>query len=100
MATTSKPRSTFGEKLRTELDSQGTSIRKLSRQINSKNPELARRNLSRWISGGTRPTQAKRRQVAEALGLDPSYFEEDDEEDPLMRDLRRVLRRHGVLATA
>lgn len=81
----------FGERLRTELSRQNLSIRKLARRIDPKNPEVARRNLSRWIAG-TKPTGASRALVADALGVDMSYFDEDDEEDDSeMSDLVRAL---------
>lgn len=77
-----KVRSHFGEKLRAEIDRQRISIRELSRRIDPGRPEIARRNLSRWISG-TRPTKPSRVLVAHALGVEPGYFDEDDEdEDP------------------
>lgn len=86
-----KVRTNFGNKLRSELDRQGISIRELGRRIDPSRPEIARRNLSRWIAG-TRPTKSSRVLVAHALGVDPSHFDEDeDEEDDEMADLVRAL---------
>jgi transcriptional regulator with XRE-family HTH domain len=91
MASNGKPRTIFGERLRGELTRQNISIRQLARQIDPKSPEVARRNLSRWIAG-TRPTKGSRVLVAHALGVDPSHFDEDDEEeDSEMADLFRAL---------
>jgi hypothetical protein len=44
-------RTRFGDKLRTELDRQHLSVRKLARQMSPENPEPMRRNLARWIGG-------------------------------------------------
>lgn len=91
MGANGKVRSAFGEKLRAELGRQNKSIRQLAREIDPSNPEIARRNLSRWIAG-TRPTRGSRVLVAHALGVDPAQFDEDDdEEDAEMGDLFRAL---------
>lgn len=80
MSITPKPRSRFGEQLRGELGRQGLSIRQLSRRIDPSKPEHARRALARWIAGTT-PTAASRRAVAEALGVDPAFFDDDEDEE-------------------
>lgn len=90
MAVNGKPRSAFGDKLRVELGRQNKSIRQLAREIDPKNPDIARRNLSRWIAG-TRPTKGSRVLVAHALGVDASHFDEDDDEEDEMADIVRAL---------
>lgn len=92
MATNGKVRSPFGEKLRAELARQGISIRELGRRMDPAKPDIARRNLSRWIAG-TKPTKGSRVLVAHALEVDPSHFDEDDDEeaDQEMADLFRAL---------
>jgi transcriptional regulator with XRE-family HTH domain len=77
-----RPRSTFGDQLRAELERQGLSIRKLARLMNPDKPEIARRSLAKWIAG-TRPSPASRVLVADALGVEVATFEDaDDSEDP------------------
>lgn len=81
----------FGERLRSELDRQGLSIRKLATRIDPASPGVARRNLHRWIAG-TKPTKGSRALVAHALGVEASHFDEDDEEeDSEMADLVSAL---------
>lgn len=87
MTSTPKIRSRFGEQLRVELDRQGLSIRQLSRRLDPAKPEQARRALGRWIAG-TKPTEASKRAVAVALGLDENTFADPDdgESDQLVAD--------------
>jgi transcriptional regulator with XRE-family HTH domain len=93
MATVEKARSAFGEKLRTELERRDMSIRQFSRMLDPSKPEQARRSLAKWIAAGPpNPSKASRRLVAEALGLEPGHFDEDDEEeDPEMEMLVSAL---------
>ncbi len=92
-----KPRSRFGEQLRHELSQRDLSIRKLSRRMDAANPDRARRNLTRWITGGTQPLPGNRLLVAEALGVDPAVFsnggEDEDDEESEMADLVHALMR-------
>lgn len=90
-----KPRSVFGEQLRRELDRQNLSVNKLAKRIDPQAPEIARRSLTKWIAGKHSPTRASRARVARALGVDPSMFDDgDDEEDEeLVRDLLSIIRR-------
>jgi transcriptional regulator with XRE-family HTH domain len=88
-----KTRTLFGNKLREELDRQHLSLRQLSRRMMPQRPEVARRNLSRWIAG-TRPTRASRALVAATLGVDRSYFDEDDDEEGELADLVHALFQH------
>ena len=81
MNAATKPRSLFGDRLRRELDRTGVSIRGLSRRLDPKNPDAARRNLTRWIGGHNVPTPANRDAVADALGVDRSVFSEDEDEE-------------------
>lgn len=95
--TTFPRRTKFGDKVRGELDRQRISVRKLAKTLDPQRPEVARRNLARWIGGYNSPSRLNRIAVAEALGVPAEAFlEEDDEEaDPLvdlMRALRRVVR--------
>lgn len=98
MSDTVIPRRTkFGDQLRRELDSQRMSIRQLAKRLDAQRPEVARRNLARWIGGYNQPSRLNRIAVAEALGVPAEAFLEDDdeEEDPLvalMTALRRVVR--------
>lgn len=90
-------RTIFGTRLRQELDRQRVSIRTLAKRLDSERPEVARRNLARWIGGYNSPSRLNRIAVAHALGIPPEAFLEDDdeEEDPLvalMSALRRVVR--------
>lgn len=90
-------RTVFGTRLRQELDQQRMSIRTLAKRLDASRPEVARRNLARWIGGYNSPSRLNRIAVAHALGVPPEAFLEDDdeEEDPLlalMRVLRRVVR--------
>jgi transcriptional regulator with XRE-family HTH domain len=87
MATPTKPRSVFGHQLRVQLDAHPTikSVRRLARVMNPEHPEPMRRLLSKWIAGDSAPTEESRARAARALGVDPSVFaDEDDEEDPAM----------------
>jgi len=73
------------------------SIRKLARTLDPQNPEVARRNLARWIGGYNQPSRINRIAVAEALGLQREALlsADDEEDDPLvalMAALRRVVR--------
>src|SRR4051812_15275741 len=82
MATAEKARSAFGEKLRGELNRRDLSIRQFSRILDPTKSEQARRSLAKWIAAGPpNPSKGSRRLVADALGLDPKFFDEDDEED-------------------
>jgi transcriptional regulator with XRE-family HTH domain len=95
--TTFPRRTKFGDKVRAELDRQRISIRKLARDIDPARPEVARRNLARWIGGYNSPSRLSRIAVAEALGIPAEALLEDDDEeaDPLvalMSAIRRVVR--------
>ncbi len=98
MADTTFPRRTkFGERVRGELDRQKLSVRKLARTLDPERPDVAKRNLARWIGGYNSPSRISRIAVAEALGMHPEALLEDDDEeaDPLvalMNALRRVVR--------
>lgn len=106
MSDTTVPRRTkFGTHLRSELDKRKMSIRGLARTIDPQNPEVARRNLARWIGGYNNPSRLNRIAVAEALGLPADTFlpDDDEEEDPLvalMGALRRVVREEMAASAA
>jgi hypothetical protein len=98
-----KPRSVFGERLREALlERQATStppvsVKALARLLRPHDVEGMRRNLTRWSYPDkdgkvVKPSAENRAVVATALGLDASYFDEDDEEeDPVVADLVRAL---------
>jgi transcriptional regulator with XRE-family HTH domain len=98
VATTTKtrplPQTPFGRRLRAELDRRELSVRAFARQLRPDRPEDARRNLARWLAAEGRPVNpgpVARREVADALGVDPSVFADDDEEeDPWSLMLRAV----------
>lgn len=95
--TTAPKRTRFGQELRSQLDRQRLSIRKLAKRLDPEQPDRARRNLARWIGGYNSPSRISRIAVAEALGLpSDALLEDDDEEaDPvvdLVRAIRRVVR--------
>ena len=98
-----KPRSVFGERLREALlerqaaDTPPKSVKALARVLRPHDVEGMRRNLNRWSypdrdGKAVKPSAENRAAVAAALGVDPSYFDEDDEEeDPLMAGLVKAL---------
>jgi transcriptional regulator with XRE-family HTH domain len=93
-----RPRTRFGEQLRTELDRKQLSVRKLARMMAPANPEPMRRNLARWIGGYNHPSRIHRVMVADALGVPLETFDEDDEEsDPVSLDEYLRLRVREVL---
>lgn len=101
MATTTKSRSHFGDTLRGHLEAnkvagrQPNSIRQLARHMGNGDPrkaEAAKRSIFKWLSGQTQPSATSRVLVATVLGVDPSAFADDDEEeDEPMLDLVRAL---------
>ena len=104
MSTVEKKRSVFGDQLRPILTEKNVSLRKLGRMIDPEHPEHGRRGLARWVGGHHKPTRENRNRVADALGVDRSVFDdEDDEEDhalaiELMTLLRRVLKQETAEA--
>jgi transcriptional regulator with XRE-family HTH domain len=87
-----RPRTRFGEQLRTELDRKQLSVRKLARMMSPANPEPMRRNLARWIGGYNQPSRIHRVMVADALGVPLETFDEDDEEGERPMSLDEFLR--------
>lgn len=88
------PYTTFGRKLRSELVRQDVSVRELARRISPRDFENQRRTIARWLTPSpeaTTPSPASRRASATALGLDPTYFEEDDDEMPLSRETQALI---------
>lgn len=79
--TTRKNRSLFGEILRSQLDTQGVSIRELARRLAADESKLenVRRSLMRYIQGEVVPGPDQRVVIAAALGVDPAVFAEDAE---------------------
>lgn len=77
-------RTSFGQRLRRELDSQGVSVRELARRIRPDDPESGRRNIARWLAPRNRavtPSRATINLVADVLGVDTKSLSADDEED-------------------
>ena len=86
-------RTRFGTDLRKHLDQRGMSLRALARALNQSQPEVARRNLARWIGGYNEPSRLNRIAVARALGLpDETFLDEDDEEADPVVDLVNAVR--------
>lgn len=80
----------FSEKLLSVLDETGTTIRGLAKRLNPGRPENARRTLHRYLAGRV-PGQPRRREIADAIGIDPSRLEpDDDEEDDRVVRVRRI----------
>lgn len=82
----------FVRRVRAEMVAQQLSVRALARRMDPNNLDRARRNLHRWLDEGIAPSRSSRREVAEALGLEPSALDEDDEESSMSLD--ELLRRH------
>lgn len=87
-----KPRTPFGHRLRAELATAEVSIRELARRLDPEKPENARRTVTRWVTGGSKPTRENRRAAAVALGLEPAAFD-DEEDSELVDELHYALRR-------
>jgi hypothetical protein len=45
--------------------------------INSENPEITQKDLSRWITGNVKMRSNKKRMFADFFGIDKSYFAEN-----------------------
>lgn len=76
-------RTSFGTRLRSELDRQRLSSRELARRINPRDPESARRNIARWLAPlgqAVNPSRASARLVADALGVALDELVDDEEE--------------------
>lgn len=104
MSKTTSP-SPFAKQLRAELTRQNVSIRSLAKRMNPEEPNVARRNVYRWLAGTSAPSPASREAVAQALGLPLDHFASDDEEEDalaaLMTGLRALVRevaREGAAA--
>lgn len=80
MPTTTSPRAPFAAKLRAELDRKSWGIRRLAREIDPANPEPARRQIHRHLSGAHAPSRVTRHRYCDALGIDRAALEDDDEE--------------------
>lgn len=96
--TTTSPRLTFADKLRSELDRRTaesgkqwgarTVARLMVDRSSTRDLEQTRRAVRRWLSGMT-PTQANRDEVTDALGLERGSLDPDaEEEDPVARATR------------
>lgn len=77
----------YGLRLRAALEETGTSIYRLSRQINPQAPESARSNIQRYLRGAVLPSIEKRFELATALGRDDlksaTSSDDDEEADPV-----------------
>lgn len=84
-ATPTKPRSTFGEILKTELDEQGVTIRELARRMTASDDfteiESKRRMLQRYLRGDVQPNERVRNEIADALAVPRQRFDEDRERE-------------------
>lgn len=86
----------YGKRLRTALEETGTSIYRLSRNMNPQQPESARSNIQRYLAGRVLPGIESRHEIAEQLGRPElrSVPDDDEEADPvadLMSAIRRVV---------
>lgn len=83
------PHTSFGKRLRAEMNRQQVSVRELARRVNPADPEGQRRSIARWLSSSpeaVRPSRASVRAVADALGVTPEDLaDEEDSEMPLSR---------------
>lgn len=92
------PHTQFGRALRAELDRADVSVRELARRWKPEKPEDARTNLHRYLSDNpgraVTPGQRVRQEIAEALGLESSAFDADEEDAmaALMIGLRALVR--------
>lgn len=88
----------FARRVGAELDARGWGIRTLARRLEPSNPEWARRNLTRWLIEGVTPRSAEtRRRVAEALGINPDDFEDDEEaEEAALMAGRLLIQAHAI----
>lgn len=96
MGASANGRSTFGNQLHQQLKRHQTikSVRRLGRELTPSKPDSGRRLLHDWIAGTKKPTKTSRRAVALVLGVDPSVFTaDDDEEEDMLSDLIDVFSR-------
>lgn len=85
MQTTTKT-SWFAPKLRKALADKSMSVRALARVWRPDEAhETSRRSINRYLNKGIVPSVVTRRELADAIGVDPSEFEPtpDDEELPM-----------------
>lgn len=73
-------RRTFAEKLRNEMYAQGMGARTLARRLEPDNVEQARKTVRRWLAG-TRPNQASRDRVTDALGMRRGALNDDEDDE-------------------
>lgn len=73
---------TYGQRLSKVLDSKSLSLRQLAHLMNPRQPESARRKLTR-IMGGAEPHERTRAEIAAALGVDRREIEGDDEDEDI-----------------
>lgn len=86
-------RTSFGQRLRRQLDSKGVSVRELARRIRPDDPETGRRNIARWLAPRDRavtPSRATINLVADALRIDSHELADDEEDDPAVALLNLV----------
>lgn len=83
----------YGKRLRVALEETGTSIYRLSRNLNPHQPESARSNIQRYLAGRVLPGIESRYELAESLGRpELQSVPEDDEEPDPVADLMSALR--------
>lgn len=90
MTSVHRRESRFVRIVRAAMAEKQMSVRGLARTIDPHNVERARRNIHRWLDEGITPSRASRREVADALGLSPDSLDDDDEDDPSMREAFRL----------
>lgn len=87
----------FGETLREELSAQGVGVWELARRLSgpgATREQVAgkRRQITRYLNSPTSPGLRRREEIAEALSIDPSVFDEDE------RHAQQLARIAGALA--
>lgn len=106
-ATTSRPPNpravTFGRQLRAVMLEQNVSSRELGRRLahDGLTSVAARRTVMKYLAGSVLPSEERRDELADALGVDRERLnvDEDDEESDLFRVLYQSLRaiaRHEI----
>lgn len=82
---------TFGAMLKGAMEDLGLSQAEVAR-LSGK----SRASISQYVSGRQDPPRAARREIAEAMGLDPSYFDDPADPGPAMSGGEGRVRRLSV----
>lgn len=82
------------------MDERGWGIRKLAREISPDNPEPARRQIHRHLSGANAPSRVTRHRYCDALGVDRSSLDDDEEDDQVPLDVLLMRRIRALVQEA